>query len=402
MRSSKIEYSIRSLCVTSRHDRQCSRLETGADIARRRQRRRPREAALGEERPNRIPIGVGSCGETASHVAIASNATLLVVFVVHQRAVGQPTDRLPCAAERKTTSTLDEWGLRARRRAQHPAQALRSEGVDDDAFPCAGDAREDAGRVRLQSGLCRLAGDERQRHEIAFRASVGVLDRCDREERGRQATPERRPVGEAQLPDLARLRGEPSLPLEKGTQGLAFEDRARAAVEHVLPVDAHQQRRHRFEDGGVRIHGRCRPGRHQHGIALQREPVRRVGAQRQEIRRLADPRELGEPAHFRRNQPGERLQIELRRLDGAREVDDDEDRFVVVAAQVPEHLPVRAADELERAAAEDAVLLAHRDQPLHPVQRRERRPFLGFDVDRLVAVDRILNRGRVEPGRIGP
>ena len=39
-------------------------------------------------------------------------------------------------------------------------------------------------------------------------------------------------------------------------------------------------------------------------------------------------------------------------------------------AQIGEDLAVAGIEELERAAAEGAVLLADRDQPLRPVQQR--------------------------------
>ena len=54
-----------------------------------------------------------------------------------------------------------------------------------------------------------------------------------------------------------------------------------------------------------------------------------------------------------------------------------------------------------RAAAEDVELLPQAEHPPHPVQHRERRAVLRLDVDRLVAVDRVHDRRRVEPGRVG-
>ncbi len=134
---------------------------------------------------------------------------------------------------------------------------------------------------------------------------------------------------------------------------------------------------------------------------LQGEPVRAVRVQGEKVRPLGDPRELGDAGHLDRDQAGVRAQIQFDGLEAARQVGDDEDRFVCVAAQVGEHLAVGRIDELERSAAEDAVLLAHRHQPLHPVEQREREALLRFDVDRLEAVDRIHDRRRVEPRRIG-
>ena len=54
----------------------------------------------------------------------------------------------------------------------------------------------------------------------------------------------------------------------------------------------------------------------------------------------------------------------------------------------------------ERAAAEDLARFADRDQPLGPAQQRGEAARLRFDVDRLVAVDRVHDHRRVEPRRI--
>ena len=60
-------------------------------------------------------------------------------------------------------------------------------------------------------------------------------------------------------------------------------------------------------------------------------------------------------------------------------------------------LRLSVRDELDRSAAEDRMLLAQRDHPLHPVEQRERRALLRLDVDRFVAVDRIHDRGKEQP-----
>ncbi len=95
-----------------------------------------------------------------------------------------------------------------------------------------------------------------------------------------------------------------------------------------LPVDADEQRRQRVDDRRVRIRRRsARAAPICIGSRCSDEPVRRVGAERQEVRAIADARKLGQPAHLDRDQAGERLQIELGRLHVARQVGDDEDRF---------------------------------------------------------------------------
>src|SRR5438128_1423048 len=77
---------------------------------------------------------------------------------------------------------------------------------------------------------------------------------------------------------------------------------------------------------------------------------------RQEVRLVADAWKLREPGHLDRRQPGERPQIEWRRLHGSGQIRDDQDRFAIVAAEVCEDLAVRAPDEFQRAASEDAIL----------------------------------------------
>ena len=80
-----------------------------------------------------------------------------------------------------------------------------------------------------------------------------------------RAGAQRRPVGEAGLADLARFRANQRCRCRNGTQRLALEHAARAAVEHVLPVDADEQRRQRLERSRRRgSGGRRRRGGHLH------------------------------------------------------------------------------------------------------------------------------------------
>ena len=122
------------------------------------------------------------------------------------------------------------------------------------------------------------------------------------------------------MADLARLRCKPALAFEKRPQRLALQHDTRPAVEHVLPIDADEQRRQAIGHDGFGIAlGGARAGRQhlQRGVQ-QGEPVRRVRPERQEVRMVADAWELGQAAHFDWDQAGECLQIELRRLHGAR------------------------------------------------------------------------------------
>jgi hypothetical protein len=73
--------------------------------------------------------------------------------------------------------------LAARDDPEQPiAHVIVLDGIDDHALSRAGDAREHRGRRVLQHALGRLAGEQRQRHQIALAPVVGVLDRHDREE----------------------------------------------------------------------------------------------------------------------------------------------------------------------------------------------------------------------------
>jgi hypothetical protein len=215
------------------------------------------------------------------------------------------------------------------------------------------------------------------------------------------AITKRRPIRKTSRPDGSRFRREPALPLNERHQRAAFEYRAGRPIEQVLPIDTGHQGRQGVDDRGGRIGRLAGPPRRLDRCWLQREPVGRIGAEREQVRLRADTRELGEPTHFHRNQSGEGLQVDFGRLNAARQIDHAQHCLPLVAAQVGHDFPIRTADEFQSTAAEHAVLLAHRDQPLAPVQRRKRITLLCLDVDRLVAVDRILNRRREQPRRIG-
>src|SRR5262245_58875374 len=112
------------------------------------------------------------------------------------------------------------------------------------------------------------------------------------------------PVGDSRLPDLAALGRGPPLPPQKRSQRLRPEDDARADVHDWFPVDAGQER-------WAGLDRRCGPGGSRTDLldqlqrrAAQNEPVRRVGAEREEVRLLAYPRELGETPHLDRYESG--------------------------------------------------------------------------------------------------
>jgi hypothetical protein len=77
-----------------------------------------------------------------------------------------------------------------------------------------------------------------------------------------------------------------------------------------------------------------------------------VRAEREEVRLLADARELRAAEELRRHDPAVRRQVELGVEDEARQVGDDEDALVAVAAHEREHLAVLGVEHLDGAAAE--------------------------------------------------
>src|SRR5438132_35022 len=105
---------------------------------------------------------------------------------------------------------------------------------------------------------------------------------------------------------------------------------------------------------------------HGYGARLHREPVEGVGAEGQEVRRLADDRHLVAAEELHRHQALPLAEVQLNRLQEPRKVGDAQDLLRLVAADVPEHLAVLGPQQLERAAAKRAVALAQRDQALGP------------------------------------
>src|SRR5438270_392628 len=105
---------------------------------------------------------------------------------------------------------------------------------------------------------------------------------------------------------------------------------------------------------------------HGYGARLHREPVEGVGAEGQEVRRLADDRHLVAAEELHRHQALPLAEVQLDRLQEPRKVGDAQDLLRLVAADVREPLAVLGPQQLERAAAKRAVALAQRDQALGP------------------------------------
>ena len=203
-------------------------------------------------------------------------------------------------------------------------------------------------RASTQPGVCRSTASaaspatSRERHEVALAAAVDVVHR----RRWRGTTGARRSRSADQsakraCADLARRRHHPALTPQEGQQRLAFEHGARAARRGRC-----SSRRRSAAPAATR---RCAvsgsAGAVARGVTCIGSccSVNQYDAYGPSVRKygpVADARKLGQPEHLDRDQPGERRQIERRRLHVARQVGDDEDRFVIVAAQEGEDLAV--------------------------------------------------------------
>src|SRR6187397_1831165 len=133
----------------------------------------------------------------------------------------------------------------------------------------------------------------------------------------------------------------------------------------------------------------------------QLEPEEVVGAQREQIRQIADVREVDPADELDRDTAAIAREVELDVLREAREVRDAEDRDSLVLSHVGEDPPVLRVAELEGPASEHRVLTPDAEHPLRPVQQRSGDSLLGLDVDRLVAVDRVGDEWGVEGMHVG-
>src|SRR5262245_33196551 len=141
-------------------------------------------------------------------------------------------------------------------------------------------------------------------------------------------------------------------------------------------------------------------------LVVEGEPVEAVRRERDEVRQLTDRWERYAADHLDRHLAGV---IGQHQLDWLRETTDvvhaQDDRLTAVLEneppQVAEHGRVLGGEHLERADAEDRVLAADLDHPPQPMQERRRIACLPFDVDGLVAVDGIHERGQVQLREVG-
>src|SRR5688572_26723667 len=93
----------------------------------------------------------------------------------------------------------------------------------------------------------------------------------------------------------------------------------------------------------------------------QKEPVKRVSAQRQEVGRLADRWKLRAAEQFDGRSSFEGGQIESRVLGKAREVSDHENDFVLISPDECEYTMILGIQKLQGAAAEGFVSLPQCD-----------------------------------------
>ena len=134
---------------------------------------------------------------------------------------------------------------------------------------------------------------------------------------------------------------------------------------------------------------------------LQCEPVKRMRAQRQEVRPVRHRRKLGRAEQLQRPHALILRQIQFDALREAREIRHYQHPLLFVAADERQHAAVLRVQELQAAAPHRAQLLAQRDHPLHPPQQRVRIVLLRLDVDRFVVVLGVDIHRQVEPLRIG-
>jgi hypothetical protein len=187
--------------------------------------------------------------------------------------------------------------------------------------------------------------------------------------------------------DAAVLRPGPALTRQKGRQGLAGKLPQIMPLEQIGPAARHHQGDEFRRCGGS--------ARRFLGRREQVEPEEAVGLQRQQIGQLADARKAASGQQLDRPAAAKLGKVEFDRLRRARQVGDAEDDLVVEAPQIGDDLAVRRIEKAQAAATKGTPRPTRRDQPLHPVEQRRRRAALGFDVDRLEAINRIHDRRQV-------
>ena len=191
--------------------------------------------------------------------------------------------------------------------------------------------------------------------------------------------------------DPRALGGEPALERQIFGQRPAFDALGVCVVQRGGQPPVARRQGHEI---GQHRRDRDVPGR---GLVRGKlEPVEPVGRQHHQIGQLADRRKGGGARQFDRHLAGIGRKVDLCRLGLARQVGDAEHRLGLVVPKIGEDLAIARIEQFDLAPAEQRMALAHRDHPLHPVQKRGGRGVLRLDVDRLETVHRVLDRRQVE------
>src|SRR6266496_620884 len=119
---------------------------------------------------------------------------------------------------------------------------------------------------------------------------------------------------------------------------------------------------------------------------LEFEPIEAIRSESEKVWSSPDRRELRVAQHLDRHQTGEGAEIELDRLNGARQIYSAQNDIIAVAANVHEHLLVGRLEKLHRPPAKDLELLPKANHVPHPVQQGRSVTLLGLDADGLIAV----------------
>ena len=101
---------------------------------------------------------------------------------------------------------------------------------------------------------------------------------------------------------------------------------------------------------------------------MEKEPIGRIGPQRQKIRRRTNGRELCTPKHLLWHQALVGRQVQFYRLDLVRQVRQHQNGVGLVMAHIGQDFAVVRAQEGRPTAAKYFVLLAQGNSALHPPQ----------------------------------
>ena len=135
---------------------------------------------------------------------------------------------------------------------------------------------------------------------------------------------------------------------------------------------------------------------------LEPEPVETVGWQGQKIGARIDCRKETAGSQLDGHGILEFGEIELNCLRRPRYIGDAEDPFALEFPEIDQDFPVRWIKKAQRAPPERHMRTPHRDDPPHPRQKARWARELRFDIDGAETINRVLNRGQEELGRVGP